>query len=77
MAMNTEFLCGEAGCAALGMAFAAAILILAVIVGLYERWLRWANRSLEELERDIRCRRYLKKTAEHDRAASGSDKVAA
>ena len=75
--MNTELLCGEVGCAALGMAFVAAILILVVIVGLYEMWLRWANRSLEELERDIRRARHSKKTAEHQRAPNGKDKEAA
>ncbi len=75
--MNTEPLCGEAGCVALGMAFVAAILILVVIAGLYEMWRRWAIRSLEELERDIRRRRHSRKTAEHERASSGKDKEVA
>ena len=75
--MNIDYLCGEAGCAALGLAFVAAILILVVIGGLYEMWRQWAIKSLEELERDIRRTRYLKKTAEHERASSGEDKEAA
>lgn len=75
--MDTEFFCGQVGCAAVGMAFVAAILILVVIGGLYDMWRRWAIRSLEELERDIRRARHSKKTAEHKRASSGEDEEAA
>ena len=75
--MNIDYLCGEAGCAALGMAFIAATLILVGIGWLYEMWRRWAIKSLEELERDIRRTRHSRKTAEHERASSGKDKEAA
>ncbi len=75
--MNTEYLCGEVGCAALGTAFIFAILLLVGIGWLYEMWRRWAIKSLEELERDIRRARHSKKTAEHERAPSGEDEEAA
>jgi hypothetical protein len=75
--VNIDYLCGQAGCAALGMAFIAAILILVGIGWLYEMWRRWAIKSLEEVERDIRRARHSKKTAEHESASSSEDKEAA
>jgi hypothetical protein len=73
--MNTEFLCGEVGCAALGMAFIATILVLIVIGWVYEMWRQRINRCLEEMERDIQRTRHLKETGE--RAPGGEDGKAA
>jgi hypothetical protein len=64
--MNTEFVCGEVGCAALGMAFIAAIMFLVAIGWLYDMWRQWAIRYLEDVERDIRRMRHLKKTDEDE-----------
>jgi hypothetical protein len=61
----------------LGMAFVAAIMILVTIGWLYEVWRRWANRYLEEVERDIRRTRFLKETDDSERAPSGNDREAA
>jgi hypothetical protein len=58
--MNTTYLCGEAGCLALGVAFVAAILILVLIGWIYVMWQEWAVRHLEDIEQDIRRERYLK-----------------
>jgi hypothetical protein len=77
VAVNTEFLCGEVGCAALGMAFIATILILVVIGWVYEIWRRRINRYLEEMERDIQRARHLKETDERGRAPSDEDGKAA
>jgi hypothetical protein len=60
--VNTTYLCGEAGCLALGVAFVAAILILVLIGWIYVTWQDWAVRYLEEMEEDIRRERYLKAT---------------
>ena len=73
--MNTEFVCGEVGCAALGLAFIAAILFLVAIGWLYDMWRQWAIRYLEDVERDIRRMRHLKKTDEDE--ATQSDEEAA
>jgi hypothetical protein len=75
--MNTEFLCGEVGCAALGMAFIAAILILVVIGWVYEIWRQRMNRFLEEMERDVQRTRRLEGTDERDRTPSDEDREAA
>jgi hypothetical protein len=73
--MNTEFVCGEVGCAALGMAFIAAIMVLVAIGWLYELWRQWATRYLEDVERDIRRMRHLNKADEDE--ATQSDEEAA
>jgi hypothetical protein len=73
--MNTEFICGEVGCAALGMAFIAAIMFLLALGWLYELWRQWAMRYLEDVERDIRRMRHLTKTDEDE--ATQSDEEAA
>jgi hypothetical protein len=75
--MNTEFLCGEVGCVALGMAFIAAILILVVLGWVYEMWRQRMNRYLEEMERDIQRKRLLEETDERDRTPSDEDRKAA
>jgi hypothetical protein len=67
--VNTTYLCGEAGCLALGVAFVAAILILVVIGWIYVTWQDWAVRYLEEMEEDIRRERYLKATDQDEDAA--------
>jgi hypothetical protein len=73
--MNTEFVCGEVGCAALGLAFIAAIMFLVAIGWLYDMWRQWAIEYLEDVERDIRRMRHLKKTDEDE--ATQSDEEAA
>jgi hypothetical protein len=73
--MNTEFVCGEVGCAALGLAFIAAIMFLVAIGWLYDMWRQWAIRYLEDVEREILCMRHLKKTDEDE--ATQSDEEAA
>jgi hypothetical protein len=67
--VNTTYLCGEAGCLALGVAFVAAILILVLIGWIYVTWQDWAVRYLEEMEEDIRRERYLKSTGQDEDAA--------
>ena len=67
--MNITYLCGEAGCLALGVAFVAAILILVLIGWIYVTWQDWAVRYLEEMEEDIRQERYLKATDQDEDAA--------
>jgi hypothetical protein len=67
--MNSTYLCGEAGCLALGVAFVAAILILVLIGWIYVTWQDWAVRYLEEMEEDIRRERYLKATDQDEDAA--------
>jgi hypothetical protein len=67
--MNTTYLCGEVGCLALGVAFVAAILILALIGWIYVTWQDWAVRYLEEMEKSIRQERHLKATDQDEDAA--------
>jgi hypothetical protein len=67
--VNTTYLCGEAGCLALGVSFFAAILILVLIGWIYVTWQDWAVRYLEEMEEDIRRERHLKATDQDEDAA--------
>jgi uncharacterized membrane protein len=67
--VTTESICGQAGCAAIGMAFVAAIMVLVVIGWFYELWRQRANRYLEGIEQDIRRERYLKATDQDEDAA--------
>jgi hypothetical protein len=67
--VNTTYLCGEAGCLALGVAFVAAILILVLIGWIYVTWQDWAVRYLEEMEEDVRRQRHLKATDQDEDAA--------
>ena len=67
--MNTTYLCGEAGCLALGVAFVAAILILVLIGWIYVTWQDWAVGYLEDIEQDIRRERHLKATDQDEEAA--------
>jgi hypothetical protein len=67
--VNTTYLCGEAGCLALGVAFVAAILILVLIGWIYVTWQDWTVRYLEEMEKDIRRERYLKAIDQDEDAA--------
>ena len=67
--MNTTYLCGEAGCLALGVAFVAAILILVLVGWIYVTWQDWAVRYLEEMEEDIRRERHLKATDQDEEVA--------
>ena len=54
---------------ALGVAFVAAILILALIGWIYVTWQDWAVRYLEEMEKDRRRQRHLKATDQDEDAA--------
>jgi hypothetical protein len=67
--MNSTYLCGEAGCLALGVAFVAAILILVLIGWIYVTWQDWAVRYLEDIEQDIRRERHLKAIDQDEDAA--------
>jgi hypothetical protein len=67
--VNTTYLCGEAGCLALGVGFVTAILILVLIGWIYVTWQDWAVRYLEEMEEDIRRERYLKAIDQDEDAA--------
>ena len=58
--MNTTYLCGEAGCLALGVGFVTAILLLILIGWIYVTWREWAVGYLEEMEEGIRRERHLK-----------------
>jgi len=67
--VNTTYLCGEAGCLALGVGFVTAILILVLIGWIYVMWQEWAVRYLEEMEEDIRRQRHLKATDQDEDAS--------
>jgi len=67
--MSTTYLCGEAGCLALGVAFVTAILILVLIGWIYVTWQEWAVEYLEEMEEDIRRERHLKAIDQDEDAA--------
>jgi hypothetical protein len=75
--VNTTYLCGEAGCLALGVAFVAAIMLLVAIGWFYELWRQWAIRYLEGIEQDIRRERYLKVLDQHEDKHSRDDEDAA
>jgi hypothetical protein len=67
--VNTTYLCGEAGCLALGVAFVTAILLLVLIGWIYVTWQDWAVRYLEGIEQDIRRERHLKAIDQDEDAA--------
>jgi hypothetical protein len=69
MIVTTDFICGQAGCAAIGMALVAAIMLLVAIGWFYELWRQRANRYLERIEKDIRRERHLKATDQDEDAA--------
>jgi hypothetical protein len=75
--VNTAYLCGEAGCLALGVAFVAAIMVLVAIGWFFELWRQWANRYLEGIEQDIRRERYLKALDQHEDKHGTDDEDAA
>jgi hypothetical protein len=75
--VNTTYLCGEAGCLALGVAFVAAIMLLVAIGWFYELWRQRVNRYLEGIEQDIRRERYLKALDQQEDKHSTDDEDAA
>jgi hypothetical protein len=75
--MDTTYLCGEAGCLALGVGFVAAILILIVIGWIYVMWQEWAVRYLEGIEQDMRRERFLKALVQHEEKHRRDDEDAA
>jgi len=77
MVLTTEFICGQAGCATIGMAFVVAILLLVAIGWLYEMWRQWAIRYLEKMEQDIRRERYLKAIDQNEGTHNSKDEEAA
>ena len=77
MEVTTDFICGQAGCAAIGMAFVAAIMLLVAIGWFYELWRQRTNKYLERIEQDIRRERYLKALDQHEDEHSTDDEDAA
>ena len=77
MVLTTEFICGQAGCAAIGMGLVADIMLLVAIGWSYELWRQWASRSLERIEQDIRRERYLKAIGQQESPSSRDDEEAA
>jgi hypothetical protein len=75
--LTTEFICGQAGCATIGVAFVLAILVLVAIGLLYETWRQWAIRYLEKMEQDIRRDRYLKAIDQNEGSHNGREEEAA
>jgi hypothetical protein len=66
MVLTTEFVCGQAGCAAIGMGLVAAILVLLLIGWIHVTWQDWARKHLEEIEKDIRRTRWLREMEESE-----------
>ena len=77
MELTTDFICGQAGCAAIGIGLVAAIMVLVAIGWSYELWRQWANRYLEGIEQDIRRERYLKAIGQQESTRSSKDEEAA
>jgi hypothetical protein len=77
MVLTTDFICGQAGCAAIGIGLVAAIMVLVAIGWFFELWRQWANRYLEGIEQDIRRERYLKDLDRHEDKHSTDDEDAA
>jgi HAMP domain-containing protein len=77
MVLTTDSICGQAGCAAIGMGLVAAVMLLVAIGWFYELWRQWATRSLERIEQDIRRERYLKAIGQHEGTRSSKDEEAA
>ena len=67
--MTTDFICGQAGCAAVGIAFVTAIMLLVAIGWFYELWRQRVDRYLEGIEQDIRRERHLKAIDQDEDAA--------
>jgi hypothetical protein len=77
MVVTTDFICGQAGCAAIGMGLVAAIMVLVAIGWFYELWRQRANRYLQRIEQDVRRERYLKALDQHEDKHSRDDEDAA
>ena len=77
MVLTTDFICGQAGCAAIGIGLVAGIMLLVAIGWFYELWRQRANRYLEGIEQDIRRERYLKALDQHEDERSREDEDAA
>jgi hypothetical protein len=75
--LTTDLICGEAGCAAIGIGLVAAIMLLVAIGWFYELWRQWATRSLERIEQDIRRERYLKAIGHQESTRSSKDEEVA
>ena len=74
--MDTDFFCGQVGCAALGMAFIAALMFLVTVGWLYELWRQWVSRYLEHVEGDIRRMLDLNETDEGEATQSDDEEAA-
>ena len=77
MELTTSFICGQAGCAAIGMGLVAAIMLLVAIGRFYELWRQWAIGYLEKIEQDIRRERYLKAIDQNEGTHNSKDEEAA
>jgi hypothetical protein len=75
--LTTDLICGQAGCAAIGIGLVAAIMVLVAIGWFYELWRQRATRYLEGIEQDIRRERYLKALDQHEDKHSSDDEDAA
>ncbi len=77
MVVTTDFICGQAGCAAIGMGLVAAMMLLVAIGWFYELWRQRTKRYLEGIEQDIRRERYLTALDQHENEHSRDDEDAA
>jgi hypothetical protein len=77
MVLTTDLICGQAGCAAIGIGLVAAIMLLVAIGWFYELWRQRANRYLEGIEQDMRRERYLRALDQHEDKHSRDDEDAA
>jgi hypothetical protein len=77
MVLTTDFICGQAGCAAIGIGLVAAIMVLVAIGWFYELWRQRTNNYLERIEQDIRRERYLKALDQHEDEHRRDDEDAA
>lgn len=77
MVLTTDFICGQAGCAAIGIGLVATIMVLVAIGWFYELWRQRTNQYLQGIEQNIRRERYLKALDQHEDKHSTDDEDAA
>jgi hypothetical protein len=77
MVVTTDFICGQAGCAAISIGLVAAIMLLVAIGWFHELWRQRANRYMEGIEQALRRERYLKALDQHEDKYLRNDEDAA